>query len=75
VIILSDSDEEEKVREETTTNTKATSSTAVKSSTPAPTTVDANEDLGKTQDDNSDDLAPGQDTGKSSGGGDEAGLP
>jgi hypothetical protein len=39
------------------------------------TAIDANEDLGKMQDDNSDDLAPSQDTGKSSGGGDEAGSP
>jgi hypothetical protein len=75
VIILSDSDEEEEVREETAANTEAASCAAVKSSTPAPSTVDADEGLGKMQDDNSDDLASGQDTSKSSGGGDEAGSP
>jgi hypothetical protein len=47
----------------------------VKSLTPAPSCADADEDPGKMQDDNSDNLAPDQDTGKSSGGGDEAGSP
>jgi hypothetical protein len=59
VIILSNSDEEEEVHEENATNAKAASSIAVKSSTPAPSAIDTDEDLWKMQDDNSDDLAPG----------------
>jgi hypothetical protein len=75
VIILSDSDEEEEVREKTTADAEVAPSAAVKSSTPASSTADANEDLRKMQDDNSDDLALGQDTGKSNGGGDKDNLP
>jgi hypothetical protein len=75
VIVLSDFDEEEEVREETAANADAASSDVVKSSTPAASVTDADEDLGKMQDDSSEDLAPGQDTGKSSGGEDEAGSP
>jgi hypothetical protein len=73
VIVLSNSDEEEEACEENAADGEAVPSAAGKSSTPASSTVDADEDPGKMQDDNSDDLAPGQDTGKSSGGGDEAG--
>jgi hypothetical protein len=73
VIVLSDSDDEEEAHEETAADAEATPSSAVKSLTPASSTVDADEDPGKMQDDNSDDLAPGQDTSKSSGGGDEDG--
>jgi hypothetical protein len=72
VIVLNDSDEEEEVHEESAANVEAVSSTIVKSSTPAPSAADANEDPRKMQDDNSDDLVPGQDTGKSSGGGGKA---
>jgi hypothetical protein len=72
VIVLNDSDEEEEVREESAANVEAVSSTIVKSSTPAPSAADADEDPRKMQDDNSDDLVPGQDTGKSSGGGGKA---
>jgi hypothetical protein len=43
----------------------------MKSSTLATSAADT-DDPGKMHDDNSDDLDPGQDTGKSSGGGDEA---
>jgi hypothetical protein len=74
-IVLNDSDKEEDVREETTTDAFVVPSAIAKSSTPAASTADADEDPGKMQDDNSDDLAPGQDTGKRSGGGDEAGSP
>jgi hypothetical protein len=72
VIILSDSNEEVEAREEAATNTDVTPSAAMKSSTLATSAADADEDPGKMHDDNSDDLDPGQDTGKSSGGGDEA---
>jgi hypothetical protein len=75
VIILSDSDEEVEACEETTTTTDAAPSVAVKSSTPTASTADVDEDPGKMQNANSDDLAPGQNTDKSSGDGDEAGLP
>jgi hypothetical protein len=69
VIVLSDSDEEEVAREETTADTDAASLT------PAPSAADTDEDPRKMLDDISDDLTPDQDTGKSSGGGDEAGSP
>jgi hypothetical protein len=72
VIVLNDFDEEEEVREESAANVEAVSSTIVKSSTPAPSAADADEDPRKMQDDNSDDLVPGQDTGKSSGSGGKA---
>jgi hypothetical protein len=74
VIVLSDSDEEEEAREETAAGADVASSTTLKYSTPAPSIADADEDPGKMQDDNSDDIAPGQDTGKSSGSGDKDGL-
>jgi hypothetical protein len=75
VIILSNSDEQEELHEETATDATAVPSAAPKSSTVAAIAADANEDPWKIQDDNSDDLAPSQATGKSSGGGDEAGSP
>jgi hypothetical protein len=75
VIILSDSDEEEEACEETVFHADATSFAIMKSSTLSPPVADADEDPGKMQDDNSDDLAPGQVTDKSSGDGDEAGSP
>jgi hypothetical protein len=74
VIILSNSDEEEEVREKTTADAEVVPSAAGKSSTLASFAVDADEDLGKMQDDNSE-LASGQDTSKSSGGGDKANSP
>jgi hypothetical protein len=73
VIGLSNSNEEKEAREETTADAEAAPSVVMKSSTPASSIADDDEDLGKIQDDNSDDLAPGPDTGKSSGGGDEDG--
>jgi hypothetical protein len=73
VIVLSDSDEEEEVREETVTD--ATPSANMKSSTSTTSATDAAEDSRKMQDDNSDDLAPGENTGKSSSDGDKAGSP
>jgi hypothetical protein len=75
VIILSNSDEEEEAHEKTTADAEVVPSAAGKSSTLASFAVDADEDLGKMQDDNSDYLASGQDTGKSSGGGDKANSP
>jgi hypothetical protein len=75
VIILSDSDEEEEACEETVFHVDATSFAIMKSSTLSPPVADADEDPGKMQDDNSDDLAPGQVTDKSSGDGDKAGSP
>jgi hypothetical protein len=76
VIIISDSDEEVEAREETTAEVEATpSATAKKSSTPAASLADADEDLGATPNDSNDGLAPGQDAGKSSTGGDEADMP
>jgi hypothetical protein len=75
VTILSDSDKEEDVCEETVANAEAACSAVVKSSTLAPSAADADEDPGKMQADNSVDLAPGQDTDKSNGGGDKVGSP
>jgi hypothetical protein len=74
VIILSDSDEKEEVHEETAIDANATPSVAEKSLTIATSAAD-DEDPGKMQDGNSDDLAPERDMGKGSGGGDEAGSP
>jgi hypothetical protein len=74
VIILSNSNEEGEVRDDTATDAVVAPSTAEKPSTPATSTV-TNEDPGKMQDDNSDDPAPEQDADKGSGSGDEAGLP
>jgi hypothetical protein len=75
VIVLSDFKEEEEVHEETAADAEATPSTAVKSLTPTAFAADTDEDPRKIQDDNSDDLSPGPDTGKSSGGGDEVSSP
>jgi hypothetical protein len=73
VIVLSDSDEEEEVHEETVTD--VTPSANMKSSTSTTSATDAAEDSRKMQDDNSDDLAPDENTGKSSSDGDKAGSP
>jgi hypothetical protein len=75
VVILSDSDEEEEVHEETTADADVMPPTAEESSTLATSAVANNEDLGKMQDNNSNDLAPEWDMGKGSSGGDEAGSP
>jgi hypothetical protein len=58
VIALNDSDEEEEVCEEIVADADAVPSAAMKSLTPAASTADVDEDLGKIQDNNSDDLAP-----------------
>jgi hypothetical protein len=50
-------------------------SAAAKSSTAPAIAADADEDPWKIQYDNSDDLAPDRDMGKSSSGGDKAGSP
>jgi hypothetical protein len=70
VIIISDSDEEEEACEDAAADVETVLSAAGKSLTPACSTTDADDDPGKMQDDNSDDLAPGQGTSKISGGGD-----
>jgi hypothetical protein len=58
VIVISDSDEEKEVREETYADAEVAPPTVVKSLTPASSAADSDEDLGKMQDGNSDDLAP-----------------
>jgi hypothetical protein len=76
VIVISDSDEEKDVREESTAKAKATPSTANgKASTPAASPADADEDPGAMPHVSNDGLALGQDTCKSSGGRDEAHAP
>jgi hypothetical protein len=75
VIVLSDSDEEDEVHEDTAVDADVAPSAATKSSTLAASTTDVDEDPKKMQDDNSDDLVPGQDTGKSSDSGDGTGSP
>jgi hypothetical protein len=61
VIIISNSDEEMVKHEETTAKAEATPSAAVeKSSTPAASPADADEDLKATPNDSNNDLAPGQ---------------
>jgi hypothetical protein len=75
VIIISDFDEEGEACEDAAADVETVLSAAGKSLTPACSTTDADDDPGKMQDDNSDDLAPGQGTSKSSGGGDEAIAP
>jgi hypothetical protein len=72
IIIISDSDEEEEAREETIVDAKAAPSTAaVKPSTPTASPTNVDEDPGAMPNDG---LALGQDAGKSSGGGEEAGT-
>jgi hypothetical protein len=73
VIIISDSNEEEEVHEESIANDDAAPSAAEKTLTLVASTADADEDPGKMQDDNSDDLAPERVMGKSNSGGDKAG--
>jgi hypothetical protein len=71
VIILSDSNEEEEVCEKIATNAHAAPSTVVKSPTPTTFVADVDEEPKGMQDDNSDGLAPDQEIGNSSSGGDE----
>jgi hypothetical protein len=73
VIILSDSNEEEEVCEETTADADVAPSATEKCLAPTASTTD--EDPRKMQDDNSNGLAPDRDIGNSSSGGDEASLP
>jgi hypothetical protein len=75
VIILSNSDEEEEVREEIAANTNVAPSATVKSSAPTASATDANEDPKRMQDDNSDGLAPDHEIGNSGSDGDEVGSP
>jgi hypothetical protein len=74
-IIISDSNEEKEAHEETTADVEVTPSTAGKYLTPTSSAANVDEDPWKMQDDNSDDLTPSQDTGKSNSGRDEAGSP
>jgi hypothetical protein len=67
VIILSDFDEEEVVREEHAANAEAAPSSAVKSPTPTASTDDAN--------DTDKDRSPDRTIGGSNSGGDETDLP
>jgi hypothetical protein len=74
IIILSDFDEEEEVREEDVTDAEATPSSAAR--IPASTASAAtDEDLKGMQDDNSDDLALDQEMGYGDNSGDKAGSP
>jgi hypothetical protein len=76
VIVISDSDEEMEAHEETITEAEATPfATAEKSLTPTASPAITDEDPGATPNDSSDNLAPGQDAGKSSAGGYEANTP
>jgi hypothetical protein len=71
IIILSDSVEEEEVHEEDVVDTEAmpSSATGILASTTSAT--DTDEALKGRQDDNSDDLAPNQETGDGNNGGDK----
>jgi hypothetical protein len=76
IIIISDSDKEEEAHEETAVDANVVpSAAAMKPSTLAASLADADEDPEETLDDSNGDLALGQDAGKSSSGGDEAGSP
>jgi hypothetical protein len=76
IIIIIDSDVEEEAREETAVDANVMPSTAaMKPLTLAASPADADEDPEETPDDTNGDLALGQDAGKSSDGGDEAGSP
>jgi hypothetical protein len=63
------------VREEDATDAEATPSSAVGSPTPTSSAVDADEDPKGMQDDNNDDLAPNQEKGDDSNGGDKVSSP
>jgi hypothetical protein len=69
VIILDDSEDEEEVHEEATTNTDVAPYAACRESlTPTASPTDVDEDLGATPKDSSDGLAPGLKMGKDSDG-------
>jgi hypothetical protein len=73
VTILSDSDEEEKVHEETAATSNAAPSSAIRSPAPTASAADADDGPKGMQDDNHDCLASDREIGNSSSGGDEAG--
>jgi hypothetical protein len=75
IIILSDSDDEEEVLEEDAANAEAAPSSVVMLLAPTASTAYVDEDPKGMQDDNSDDLAPDQEKGDGSNGGDKAGSP
>jgi hypothetical protein len=75
IIILSDSDEEEEVREKDAADVEATPIFAARTPTSTASATDADGDLKGMQDDNSDDLAPDQETGASDNVGNKAGSP
>jgi hypothetical protein len=75
VIILSDSDEEEEVREEDAANAEAAPSSAAGIPASIASVVATNEDFKGMQNDNSDDLAPDQEIGDGRSGGDNGGSP
>jgi hypothetical protein len=76
VIVISDSDEETEAHEETPAKDEgASSTTAGKSSTPAASPADTDEDPGATPNDSNDGLDPGPKMGKDSDGGNEANAP
>jgi hypothetical protein len=75
VIVLSDSDEEEEVREEDASDTEIVPSSVVKSTIPTASATDADDAPEGVQDDNNDGHTPNRAQGGSNGSGDEAGLP
>jgi hypothetical protein len=76
IIILSNSDKEEEACEETTADAKtAPSATDVRSSTPAASPANVDEDPEATPNDSSDGLTSGPKMGKDSDGRDEVGTP
>jgi hypothetical protein len=75
IIILSDSDEEEEVCKEDATEAEAAPTSAAWTPTSTASAANIDEALKGMQDDNSDDLAPDQDTGDGDNGGDKAGSP
>jgi hypothetical protein len=75
VLFLNDSDEEEEVREEITTDAEATPPSAVNSLTPTVSVIDANDASDGVQDDSSDGRTPNWVQNDSSDDGDEADLP
>jgi hypothetical protein len=76
IIILSDSDEEEKeAREEKTVGTEPVATSAAVNPTSTASTADANEALEGLQDDNGGEGTPERDAGDGSTDGDKTGLP
>jgi hypothetical protein len=75
IIILSDSNEEEEVREKHATDVEATPSSVVRSSSPTASAAITDEDPKGIQDDNIDDLTLDQEKGDGNSYGDEVGSP